>query len=130
MAKGSECCSTDVKTVLACAGASNVGQITSEIAKRLDTEGVAKFFCVAGVGAKISGMVESVRAANKVLVVDGCAVGCAKKCMDQAGLTNHEHLVVTDLGITKKHSFDLSATDLAKVLAAARGKLGAVTGPA
>jgi uncharacterized metal-binding protein len=124
MARGSECCSTDVKTVLACGGASNVGQITNEVAKRLDTDGLAKFFCVAGVGARISGMVESVRSANKVLVLDGCTVVCAKKCMDQAGLTNYEHLVVTDLSIAKVHAFDLAPADLEKTYAAACGKLG------
>jgi uncharacterized metal-binding protein len=124
MAKASECCSTDVKTVLACVGASNVGQITNEVAKRLDTEDLAKFFCVAGVGAKISGMVESVRAAAKVLVLDGCSVACAKKCVDRAGLTNYEYLAVTDLGITKTHAFDLASADLDKTYAAACGRLG------
>jgi uncharacterized metal-binding protein len=123
MGKSNDCCSTDVKTALACAGASNVGQITNEVAKRLDTEGLAKFFCVAGVGAKISGMVESVRAATKVLVLDGCSVACAKKCMDQAGLTNYEYLAVTDLGIVKAHTFDLAPADVQKTYEAASRKI-------
>jgi len=124
MGRANECCSSDVKTVLACSGASNVGQITNEVGKRLDTEGLARFFCVAGVGAKVSGMVESVRAANKVLVLDGCAVACAKRCMDQAGLANYEYVVVTDLGIAKTHAFELGSADVEKTYAVARGKLG------
>jgi len=123
MAKENECCTTDARTVLACSGASNVGQITNEVAKRLDTEGVARFFCVAGVGAKISGMVESVRAASKVLVLDGCSVACAKKCMDQAGLMGYEYLVVTDLGINKTHAFELAAGDVDQAYEAARRKI-------
>jgi len=49
MAKGDSCCcSADTAVTLACSGGSNVGQITSEVAKRLWSEGLANFFCLAG----------------------------------------------------------------------------------
>ena len=123
--KSSCCCSTDAKSILACCGASNVGQMTNEVAKSLDEAGDAKFFCLAGVGGHVSGMVASVKGSDKVLVLDGCPVACAKKCVDAAGITGYEYLVVTELGIEKKHTFDLGPEELGKTLTAARDKLAA-----
>jgi uncharacterized metal-binding protein len=126
MAKGDGCCcSVDTAVTLACSGGSNVGQITNEVAKRLWSEGLANFFCLAGVGGHVSGMVASVKGADKVLVLDGCPVGCAKKCVDAAGITSHEYLLVTDLGIKKQKTFDLAEADLERVAAEARRKVGA-----
>ena len=124
MTKKGECCSAGkTNVVLACSGASNVGQITNEVAKELDVSGDARFFCLAGVGGHVSGMIESVKGADRVVVLDGCPVGCAKKCMDEAGLTGYEYLVVTDLGIEKKHDFNIDASDFQNTMSAARAKL-------
>ena len=126
MAKGDTCCcSVDTAVTLACSGGSNVGQITNEVAKRLWSEGLANFFCLAGVGGRVSGMVASVKGSDKVLVLDGCPVGCAKKCMEGTGLTDYEYLVVTELGVAKEKTFDLAEADVECVAAEARGKLGA-----
>jgi len=117
------CCGDGTKVVLVCAGASNVGQITNEVAKSLDREGVARFFCLAGVGGHVSGMIASVEGAARVLVLDGCPVGCGKKCMDEAGLAGYKRLVVTELGVEKQHTFDLRDEDLRKTTEAARARL-------
>jgi len=115
----SNCCGGAVKLVLACSGASNVGQITNEAAKRLAVAGQAKFFCLAGVGAGISGFVVSARDADRLLVLDGCRVGCARKCVEKAGISKFDHIIVTDLGVEKIHSYDLSSADIDKVVAKA-----------
>ena len=118
------CCrSGDTATVLACSGGSNVGQVTNEVAKLLDSEGLARLFCLAGVGGHIAGMVTSVDGADKVLVLDGCPVACGKAVMDAAGLKSYEWLVVTDLGIEKKHDFALNAADVDCVLDESRSRL-------
>jgi uncharacterized metal-binding protein len=101
-----------------------VGQITNEVAKRLWAEGLANFFCLAGVGGHVSGMVASVKGSDKVLVLDGCAVGCAKKCMEAAGLSDYEYVTVTDLGIAKEKTFDLAEADVERVLNESRRRLG------
>jgi uncharacterized metal-binding protein len=123
--KGSCCCTADTTTVMACSGGSNVGQMTNEVAKRLDQAGLAKFFCMAGVGGQVSGIIESVKGSDKVLVVDGCSVACAKKMMDLAGLEDYEYVVITDLGIEKKHVFDMPEGDLQLCENECRSKLGA-----
>ena len=122
MTNGS-CCGGGVKIVMACSGGSNVGQITNEVGKMLDKRDVAKLFCLAGVGGHVKGMVASVEGADKVLVIDGCQVKCAKECMDKEGLTGYEHLVVTELGIEKAHIFDLKSADIDCVMAASLEKL-------
>jgi uncharacterized metal-binding protein len=92
-------------------------------AKRLNMEGFARFFCVAGIGARIGGMVESVRGSKNVLVLDGCSAQCAKKCVDQEGISGYSHLVITDLGIEKKHDFSFAEVDVDRVLSVCRKEL-------
>lgn len=127
--KDNNCCSEpNTTTILACSGGSNVGQITNEVAKLLDIRGEGKFFCLAGVGGHISGMVASVEGCDRVLVLDGCSVACAKKVVDAADISGYRYLVVTDLGIQKVHDFRLSEEHLDRVLAACRAALnGSIT---
>jgi uncharacterized metal-binding protein len=49
--------------VVACSGGSNVGQIANDAAIQLAKEKAASFFCLAGVGGHIEGIVKS---ANKL----------------------------------------------------------------
>ncbi|MEN6373113.1 MAG: putative zinc-binding protein [Armatimonadota bacterium] len=122
--KNNNCCSaSSTTTVLACSGGSNVGQIANEAAKLLDTAGEAKFFCLAGVGGHISGMIASVEGCNKVLVLDGCPVACAKKAMDAANIKGYTHITVTNLGIEKVHDFKLSDEQINQVLSACRAEI-------
>ncbi len=116
-------CKSEKLIVLACAGASNVGQISNEAAKRLDAGGDAKFACLAGVSGAISGIVASVKGADKLLVIDGCPVACAKKTVDAAGISGYRHQVVTDTGTTKVHAFQLEEADIQKTVDACRAKL-------
>ncbi len=120
------CCCGSTNLILACSGASNVGQITNEVAKKLDIDKQGRFFCLAGVGGHISGMVASVDGSDKVLVIDGCPVACAKQTMDEAGLNDYEYVVVTDLGIEKNHDFELDSADVDNALEACRRKLDRV----
>ena len=123
MAEESCSCSTTTNVVLACSGGSNVGQLTNEAARRLNDEQAAKFFCLAGVGGRISGMIASVKVADRVLVIDGCPVACAKHCMTQAGIEGYQYLVVTDLGIEKSSGLGLDELDVKRVLAECRLRL-------
>lgn len=126
MAKDGCCCSGNQNVFLACSGGSNVGQITNEVAKRLDSDNLGKFFCLAGVGAHISGMVASVRGADRVIVMDGCAVGCAKNVVDHAQISNYEYILVTDMGIEKDHSFALDESEVETVYNECLARLGIV----
>ena len=58
-------------------------------------------FCLAGIGGRVSGIMETTRAATAILAIDGCPLDCAKKTLEQAGFTKFEHLRLSDLGMEK-----------------------------
>lgn len=118
-----KCCCGGTSIVLACSGGSNVGQITNEAAKELDRAGTARFFCAAGVGGHISGMVASVKGADRVLVLDGCPVGCVKAIVDEENLEGYEYVVVTELGVEKNHDFSISRECIERVVRECTEKL-------
>jgi len=123
------CCgAAQPRMILACSGGSNVGQLTNQAAVELTREGQGRMFCLAGLGGGIPGLVQAARGAVEnggVLVLDGCAVGCAKAIAEQAGLAGYDYLVVTDLGIdkVKDPQLALRPEDVARVKqATARGR--------
>lgn len=100
------CCNGSAKTlILACSGGSNTGQISNKAMIELEKRGMGNAYCLAGVGADLSGFVESARAANTILI-DGCPIGCGKKSFEKHGITPTRYIVVTELGIEKNHNFD------------------------
>jgi len=112
------CCSGDAKTlVLACSGGSNAGQIANNVMIELDKKGVGNAYCLAGIGAALSGFVESAKAA-KTVVIDGCPVGCGKKAFEKYGIEASQYFIVTELGIEKTHDFTKLADETKSVLKA------------
>lgn len=71
--------------IFSCSGASDVGELSDKVARKMAKCGKAKMFCLAGIGAHIPGMIESTKAANKLIAIDGCPVSCSKKTLEQAG---------------------------------------------
>lgn len=99
------CCGGGLQTlVLACSGGSNAGQVSNNVMIELDRSGIGNAYCLAGIGAALSGFSESAKAARTV-VIDGCPVGCAKKTCEKYGIDPSRYFVVTELGITKTHDF-------------------------
>jgi len=93
-------CSQDGAIVLACSGASDVGQISDLTARKLRDCGIFKMSCLALVGAGIETSIESFKKAD-VLVIDGCPMDCGKKIMERNGLNNYKYLRLSDIGMTK-----------------------------
>ena len=105
-------CTAEEITFLPCSGGSNCGQITNQVAIRLDEEGVGHIYCLAGVAAHIDGMVESARGAKRLVALDGCQVACAKKAIEHAGLKVTDWICVTEEGVAKTHEFNLASEDI------------------
>jgi uncharacterized metal-binding protein len=109
------CCGNEIKTlIVACSGGSNVGQVANNAMIELDKSGIGNAYCLAGIGAALSSFIDSAKS-SRTIAIDGCPVGCAKKAFDKYDLTPSQYFVVTEMGIEKKHAFDLlgSETDLA-----------------
>jgi len=108
-----EClCQANEIVVFPCSGGSNCGQIANEVAVHLTKEGVGTLFCLAGIGAHISGMIESAKSAKRIVAIDGCSVECAKKTLEHAGLAITDYVDITKEGITKNKNFKLSQQDI------------------
>ena len=108
-------CESSEILIFSCAGSSNVGQIANQVAVRLAQEGIGRYFCLAGIGGHVSGMIESTKAGKMLVAIDGCPVGCAKKTLEHTGFKIDEYVQVTELGIEKNHEFSLAPSDVGKV---------------
>lgn len=93
-------CGADNYIVMACSGASDVGQISDLVARRLSDNEVRKMNCLAVVGAGIDKSIENFKAKD-LLIIDGCPIDCGKRMMEQHKFTNYKYLRVTDLGFVK-----------------------------
>jgi uncharacterized metal-binding protein len=103
--KDSTCCAEGAKTlVVACSGGSNVGQVANNVMIGIDRHGYGNAYCLAGIGAALSGFIESAKAGRTILI-DGCPVACGKKAFEKYGIEPHRYFVVTELGIAKNHDF-------------------------
>ena len=88
-----------VRLLYACSGAADVGHIADLVARRLSREGWGGMSCLSGIGADLSGFIESAREADNI-IIDGCPVGCGKKMFEKNGLPYRE-IVLTQLGLVK-----------------------------
>jgi uncharacterized metal-binding protein len=95
---------TAQKLIFTCSGIADVGEIADRTGRKLHKDGVGKMWCIAGIGAGLSNFIESTKATEKVLVIDGCPVDCGKKMMEKAGISNFSYIRVTDHGFEKGKS--------------------------
>lgn len=85
MTKNNCMCQEAGVLIFPCSGASDVGELSDRVARKIANCGQAKMFCLAGIGAHIPGMIESAKAANKIIAIDGCQVLCSKKILEHTG---------------------------------------------
>jgi len=116
----SSCCAGKKTLVFACSGGSNVGQLSNEAAKKLDVDGFGSFFCMAGIGGGIAGIIGKSKDADATVVIDGCDVGCVKAAFEREGVPISKYVVITDLGIEKGHHFNLADSEIETVCVAAK----------
>ena len=120
MQTGCSCaCSAGPKLIFSCSGAADVGELADKASRKLTREGHGKMFCPAGIGGRISGIIKSTEAAASVLAIDGCALDCAKKSLEEAGITRFNHLRLTNLGFEKGKA-DVNSNSIARVVEKAK----------
>jgi uncharacterized metal-binding protein len=101
--------------ILPCAGGSNTGQLANQAAVELTREGFGEIYCLAGIGGRLSGFVQSAKDVAQMIVIDGCDLACGKAVLQSVGAPLKKHLVVTDLGIVKNEELNLKPEDVAVV---------------
>jgi len=87
MAENNCMCQEAGVLIFPCSGGSDVGELSDRVARKMAKCGQAKMFCLAGIGAHLPGMIESAKAANKLIAIDGCQVLCSKKILEHAGFS-------------------------------------------
>lgn len=97
------CCGS-VSLIFPCSGGSDVGEISDRAARKITRLNKGKMFCLAGIGGKVSGITESTKSAERILVIDGCPLDCAKKTLENAGIGEFLHFRITDQGLKKGKS--------------------------
>jgi len=104
------------RVIFPCAGASNVGQLTNDVALELTRGGYANISCMAALAVPIDSIVKGARGSDEVIVIDGCGVRCAGKAAEKNGINIHQHLMITKLGIKKSSIDDRTAEDVEAIL--------------
>ena len=106
------------RIIFPCAGQANVGQLTNLAALQLTEEGYGNIACLALVGSGSEATIANALDADEVVILDGCPMLCAKKIAGAQGIAAGQHLVLTELGITKGPSKSYTEDDVEKVVAA------------
>ena len=94
-------CESGNTLIFACSGAADVGAVTDWAARELTEEKCGRMFCLAGIGGRVSPIMEATKAAKRLVVLDGCPLDCARQTLLSAGFTPTIHVRVTDLGFEK-----------------------------
>jgi uncharacterized metal-binding protein len=113
------CCGAAAQVIFACSGSADVGKIADMAARKLMENGVGKMSCLAGVGGRVKGIMETTQAAQTILAIDGCPLHCARNTLEQAGFKKVEHLCLSDLGMEKAKT---PVTDEAVAKVASQGE--------
>jgi uncharacterized metal-binding protein len=96
-----ECCGGDKTRLLyACSGCSDVGKISDETVRKLSKDSFGKMTCLAGIGARISGFIESAKGADENITIDGCPVACARNTLECVGVKPRS-CILTEMGLVK-----------------------------
>ncbi len=86
--------------VLACSGASDLGELADKVARKIRNTYPINMKCLAMVAAQDKGLLETLQS-SETLVIDGCPVDCGKKIMEEAWLSNYRYVRLTDMGYVK-----------------------------
>ncbi len=101
--------------VVVCGGNHKWGPLALEIASRLDREKTAEFLSRHYIGLQAGSTM-----ADNLLVLDGCGYHCTKWAMEDAGFSDYEHLVLTDLDFLHANDYSWSEEDVEQILSLCR----------
>lgn len=97
--------------VYSCSGCSNVAQLANTLAVRLDRAGLAEMSCIAGVGGRVSSLVNKANSGRAILAIDGCPLHCACACLAQHGVVANVHITLSSYGLRKRYREECSEAE-------------------
>lgn len=93
-------CGAGEYIVLSCSGASDLGYIADQVARKLSRNNVRKMNCLTVAATGDNEKIEAFKKKN-ILIIDGCNEDCGKKIMAMRGIEDYRYLRLTDLGYEK-----------------------------
>jgi len=100
----SSCCGGAPRLVFACSGASDVGAVADQAARRVSRMKLASMGCLAAVANGLDFAKDPVNEAERIIVIDGCPENCARLAMEKAGALPFDHILLSELGMEKGHT--------------------------
>lgn len=98
------CCGGAPRLVFACSGASDVGAVADQAARRVSRMKLASMGCLAAVANGLDFAVDPIKVAECIIVIDGCPENCARITMEKAGALSFDHILLSELGMEKGHT--------------------------
>ena len=87
--------------IYACSGCSDAGELADHIARQMAREGHGEMSCLAGIGGRVKPLLSKGEKAQRILVIDGCPLNCARHTLELAGLSEFSHLELHQIGFRK-----------------------------
>ncbi|MCK9632442.1 MAG: putative zinc-binding protein [Methanoregula sp.] len=117
------------RIIFPCAGQANTGQLTNLAALQLTEEGYGSIACVALLAISAESLVANAKKVDEVVILDGCPMLCAQKIAEAQGVPVGQHLIMTELGITKGPSKSYTNDDVETIVDACWKGAGRKTCP-
>lgn len=103
--------------VYSCSGCSSAAQMANHVALQLDRRGIAEMSCIAGVGGDVPSLVKVARSGRRIVVIDGCPLVCAKKCLERHDIAPDRHLQLGEHGVKKRFHADFDPAQAEQIIA-------------
>ncbi len=102
--------------ILACDGASSVGQVGHHVATKLTKElENAQMCCITAVGANSKPHVDIAKKARKLIIINGCQMECASKIVHNLGIEPTYEITIAKEGVEKAPTLDFDEEDVERI---------------
>jgi uncharacterized metal-binding protein len=102
--------------VYSCSGCSSAAQMANHVALQLDRRGAAEMSCIAGVGGDVPSLLKVATSGRPIIVIDGCPLVCAQKCLERHGIVPDEHVQLADCGVKKRFHEDFDSAEAEQII--------------
>lgn len=112
------CCVDEKNTiVVACSGASNLGQISNAVAVKIQEQHMGQMTCLAALGARVDSYIKAV-SYGELVVIDGCPFACAQKVVEGLDIQQYTYFDISKLlpDLAKGKRYDQVEAESDKVL--------------
>lgn len=110
--------------VYSCSGCSSAAQLANHVALQLDRRGAAEMSCIAGVGGDVPALLKLAASGRRIVVIDGCALACARHCLARHALEPELHLQLGEHGVKKRRHADFCPEQAEEIVQLALAMLG------